>query len=158
MTRRGELFPVIKQLREDQGLTWREIGEQLGLNFRTVHDYYSDPDGSATAVRKLQSDASLAGPCARCGATVSKKTARADGYCVSCWRATARAARARRVEAVAEMYRDGMSQKAIAEALGYGPNSSPPEIIEARRRGLIGYRYPTGRVESSRNARWGVVL
>jgi DNA-binding transcriptional regulator LsrR (DeoR family) len=38
------------------------------------------------------------------------------------------------------MYREGMTQREIARELGYGPNSIPPEITEARRLGLIGYR------------------
>jgi hypothetical protein len=51
------------------------------------------------------------------------------------------AAHAARVEDVAEMYREGVPLREIAREFGYGPNSVPSEVIEARRRGLIGYRY-----------------
>jgi DNA-binding NarL/FixJ family response regulator len=46
-----------------------------------------------------------------------------------------------RLERVADMYRAGMPIREIAESLGYGPKSVPPEVVHARRQGLIGYRH-----------------
>jgi hypothetical protein len=65
MTNRERLYPEIKRLREVEGLMWREIGERLGLSLKTVHDYYSDPDGSkarARARRRPMAPASTAAP------------------------------------------------------------------------------------------------
>jgi hypothetical protein len=63
MTNRERLYPEIKRLREVEGLMWREIGERLGLSLKTVHDYYSDPDGSISRARKAKTD----GACIDCG-------------------------------------------------------------------------------------------
>lgn len=39
------------------------------------------------------------------------------------------------------MYNAGLPLREIARALGYGPNSNPPEVVAARKLGLIGHRY-----------------
>lgn len=38
------MYPEIKRLREEEGLTFREIGERLEMPLRTAYDYYRDPD------------------------------------------------------------------------------------------------------------------
>jgi hypothetical protein len=91
MSRRSDLHPIIKRLHEEDGLTFKEIGAQLGIHLKT---------------------------------------------------------------AVAAMYREGLPIKEIARQLGYGLNSTPPELTEARRRGLIGYRYSEQRVQNIRKGRW----
>jgi hypothetical protein len=63
MTKRERLYPEIKRLREAEGLMWREIGERLELSLTTVHQYYSDPDGSKVAARKAKTN----GVCIDCG-------------------------------------------------------------------------------------------
>lgn len=60
-----------------------------------------------------------------------------------CWSCEAKRRHERgeeRIQQIAEMYRQGLSMREIAAALGWGDNSRPPEITEAHRRGLIGYR------------------
>jgi hypothetical protein len=67
MTRREQLGAEANALRA-QGLTWREIGEQLGLHLHTIHDYATDPTGEKARARKAKND----GACVDCGArTVS---------------------------------------------------------------------------------------
>jgi DNA-directed RNA polymerase specialized sigma24 family protein len=36
VTRREQLYPEIRRLREDEGLKWREIGERLGIPLKTA--------------------------------------------------------------------------------------------------------------------------
>jgi transposase len=144
MTRREQLYPEIRRLREDEGLKWREIGERLGLGRSTAQDYYSDPDSSKHVARhrRWQEKDRVAGTCSVCGGSMHGNTVRKGGEtCKSCHQRREATARRARVEDVAEMFREGMSYREIAEALGYGPNSQPPQVTEARRLGLIGYRY-----------------
>jgi hypothetical protein len=139
VTKRERLFPEIKRLREIEGLMWREIGERLGIPLKVAHDYYSDPTGTAAKRRKVESNARLKRTCPHCGGPMGVARNGAK-RCHPCWCEEERRQRAARVELVARMYSDGKSYREIAAALGYGPNSQPPEITEARRRGLIGYR------------------
>lgn len=79
--------------------------------------------------------------CPDCGEPMGTGTVWRDHeVCGACRRRIEARAHRARVEDVAEMYREGMSHREIAAELGYGPNSMPHEIIEARRLGLIGYR------------------
>jgi DNA-binding NarL/FixJ family response regulator len=48
---------------------------------------------------------------------------------------------AERLDDVAALYNEGASQREIAAYLGYGPTSIPPELDQARKRGLIGTRH-----------------
>lgn len=91
MTRREELYPVIKRMREQDGLMWREIGAALGVSSKTAHDYYSDPDGSKAWARKHRT------ACYVCGAVTNSGTpSKSDGTrCRSC--SDAEAAEAGRV-------------------------------------------------------------
>lgn len=136
-TRREELYPEIKRLREEEGLMWREIGARLGLATQTVHDYYSDPDNSKHMERHRRWQANDVATCERCGGRMPGATARRGGRCMACHREIDAAAILARLEDVAEMYREGMPVREIAAALGYGPNSNPPQISEAFRRGLL---------------------
>lgn len=62
MTKRERLYPEIKRLRDDEGLTWREIGERLGMSLKTAHEYYSDPRGERYAERQARYRATDFGP------------------------------------------------------------------------------------------------
>lgn len=62
VTRREQLYPMIRRLREER-LTFREIGEQLGISVQTAHDYYSDPRAVKVRARKARND----GVCVDCG-------------------------------------------------------------------------------------------
>lgn len=64
MSRREELFPEIRRLREDEGRTWREIGERFGLSLKTVHDYYTHPSAESDHARREK----YTGTCTNCGA------------------------------------------------------------------------------------------
>jgi len=63
---RAEKYEVIRRLREDEGLLWREIGERLGLSRSTAHEIYSDPTGEKADARRRKRH----GFCADCGTTV----------------------------------------------------------------------------------------
>jgi hypothetical protein len=63
MTKRERLYPEIKRLREREGLTWREIGERIGLSQKTACEYYFDPAGEAARARKRKTN----GACRDCG-------------------------------------------------------------------------------------------
>jgi hypothetical protein len=73
------MHPRIVALRAE-GLTWREIGERVGLALSTVADYGTDPDGSRARARK----AKQAGGCADCGASTSYGTGRPSERCMPC--------------------------------------------------------------------------
>lgn len=154
MTKRQRLYPEIRRLREDEGLMWREIGRIMGLSLKTVSDYYYDPDGHVAAARKAASDVRTRKVCPTCGGQMGPRRCGSE-QCRKC----ADEQRARgfecRLDDVAEMYREGMSLREIARELGYGPNSTPPEVTEARRRGLLtDYRYEAVRRKRMHQNRW----
>jgi hypothetical protein len=64
VTRREELLPEIRRLRDVEGLMWREIGARLGLSKATAHAYYSDPTGDVARARKAKKN----GRCVDCRA------------------------------------------------------------------------------------------
>lgn len=64
MTKRERLYPEIRRLREREELTWREIGERLGISYKTANAYYHDPTGERERARKARND----GRCLGCGA------------------------------------------------------------------------------------------
>jgi hypothetical protein len=108
------------------------------------------PEGTRGQTRRFCSDNCVKracedrkrGTCEDCGATLGLGSEwRSDWKrCIPCHKKHGAVTRRARLEAVAEMYNAGASHREIASALGYGPNSSPPELTEARRAGLIGYR------------------
>jgi hypothetical protein len=133
---RAERYEQIKPLRE-AGLMWREIGERLGISLKTAQDIYSDPLGQKRNRRQRESQARLRRPCPNCGGLM----ARSSESCRACEFAARKRARLARLEDVAAMYNEGLPIREIAQEIGYGPNSIPPEMTGARRLGLIGYRY-----------------
>jgi hypothetical protein len=98
-------------------LTKREITARLGVDRRRVHD-------------------ALARRCA-CGARINYRAER----CRECYERIEALAVAERLDDVAVLYNEGASHREIAAYLGYGPTSMPPEIVKARKRGLIGARH-----------------
>lgn len=80
MTRREQLYPEIRRLREDEGLMWREIGERLGLARNTVFAYYKDPTGEQDRARKARYER----PCDVCGKTVNPNGLRSEAMCARC--------------------------------------------------------------------------
>jgi hypothetical protein len=107
VTRREQLYPEIKRLREQEGLTWREIGARMGLARQTVHAYYTDPDGVKVYARKHR------GRCRHCGAatyTANPGRGHPIERCNSCSRAhlheASRAWIIDRIQAWAERFGD----------------------------------------------------
>lgn len=156
-TKRERLYPVIKRLREDEGLKWREIGERLGISLKTAWDYYDDPDNSKHMIRHRRWQATDYSECPGCGGRMGHER-KGHERCADCHRKREQMATDAKLHDVAEMYREGLSQREIAAMLGYGAHSSPPEINEAFRRGILRAderRYDLARVEAARAARWG---
>lgn len=141
-TRREQLYPEIKRLREVEGLMWREIGERLGLAKTTVQDYYSDPDNSKHMERHRRWQKNDFATCPVCGGQMTGNALRRNpaATCAACERKARAERRAERLQLVARMYNDGATTREIADALGYATRSTPPEVTQARRLGLIGYR------------------
>lgn len=78
---RLELAGRVRVLRDDEGLLYREIMEQLGISHSYAQALYTDPDGSKARARKDR----YAGTCVDCGAP----TCGSDGPDVPperCWR------------------------------------------------------------------------
>jgi hypothetical protein len=86
VTREEKAAPV-RALREE-GHTWREIGEMLGISLKYAHGLYSDPTGEKARERKRRYER----PCVDCGKTINpnglgRKTIR----CAACHGAHTRA-------------------------------------------------------------------
>lgn len=79
MTRREALHPRIVALRAE-GLTWREIGERVGLALSTVQSYGTDPDGAKDRTRKARAD----GACRDCGVRTVSDGGRSPERCTPC--------------------------------------------------------------------------
>lgn len=101
----------------EPGLANHEIAARLGVDRRRVHE-------------------ALAARCA-CGARMNIRAER----CHECYERIEALAVAARLDDVAALYNEGASQREIAAYLGYGPTSIPPELDQARKRGLIGARH-----------------
>jgi hypothetical protein len=82
VTRREQLYPEIRRLREDEGLKWREIGERLGIPLKTACDYYHDPTGAITEARKAKNN----GTCVEYGGETRNSGAKAaPERCMECF-------------------------------------------------------------------------
>src|SRR5687768_6104964 len=147
MTQRERLYPEVKRLREIDGLTWCEIGDRVGVHFKTAMDYYHDPDGSRCRERHARWNAkdAVSGRCPKCGAVVHGSSVRGEAErCADCFRAERAAGARERMDDIAQLWNEGASLKEISRYMGYGPNSKPPilskmmalGIIEARRAGV----------------------
>lgn len=96
--------------------------------------------------RKRASDERHRGQCIDCGAALGSRSGWTNiakptkGRCVACDHREKAQRRRERIELVARLYNDGKKYREIAQALGYGANSLPPEVVEARKAGLIGRR------------------
>jgi len=65
--RKAELLPEAQELRA-QGLTYREIGERLGVaSSQAIHAWFSDPDLAKQRARRKR----YAGACVDCGTAKS---------------------------------------------------------------------------------------
>jgi hypothetical protein len=86
VTREEKAAPV-RALREE-GHTWKEIGDMLGISLKYAHGLYSDPTGEKARERKRRYER----PCVDCGKTINpnglgRKTIR----CAACHGAHTRA-------------------------------------------------------------------
>lgn len=68
MTKRERLYPEIKELREEHGLKWWQIGDRLGISLTLAQQYYSDPTGEKVRARKMKNSRA----CLDCGTTINK--------------------------------------------------------------------------------------
>jgi hypothetical protein len=154
--RRSELHPEIRRLREDVGLTWREIGARLGISLKTAHDYYTDPTGDVARGRRRRYDATeksraanrrrqrtpeYRGRCEDCGALKGIGSEK-RGYrlCHECETRLRRAQHAALLDRIENMWNhEGMTGKQIAAALGRpaGERSVSTDLQELRRAGRL---------------------
>lgn len=79
--RRAELHALIVPLREDEGLTWAQIGKRLDIGLKYAHDIYSDPDNTRGRARRRKWQEADKDRCS-CGGLKAK---RAD-MCFECHR------------------------------------------------------------------------
>jgi orotate phosphoribosyltransferase-like protein len=131
VTRREELLPEIRRLRDVEGLMWREIGARLGLSLKTVHDYYSDPTNQRHRERHARWAVKDYGTCGDCRGPMSGSAIR-RGY-TRCGRC--RVARWRKVrDRMVEMRRDGMNNVDIAAALDVSVAAVANALCRERKR------------------------
>lgn len=113
---------------------WRKDADVLRANGMSIREI-------ATAVGMSRSIVGSHFCPSRCGCGKTKH--RKNARCIDCHRAHAKWVIDRRIELVAGMWLDGWPILDIAEALGRARQTggAGPEMQEARRRGLIGWRY-----------------
>lgn len=80
MSRRAELYPIIKRMREEEKLPFTQIGARLGLSKQTVSDYYHDPTGARILARKRKAR------CESCDRPVRSDCNPPSRYCLECER------------------------------------------------------------------------
>lgn len=79
---RATLAPIARELREKEGLKYREIAERLGVATSTVDEWCKDPDRSKHRERRLR----YGGNCIDCGKRTdgSRGVERAPKRCLAC--------------------------------------------------------------------------
>lgn len=77
---RAERYRQIRDLRA-QGLTYRQVADQLGIAASTVNSVLNDPDGSKERARKR----SYAGVCRQCGGPTTGSEGRENAPTVCRW-------------------------------------------------------------------------
>jgi hypothetical protein len=154
---REALYPEIKRLREDESLTWREIGERLGISLKTAHDYYTDPTGEVARDRHRRYDATpkasagwrrrarteaYRGRCEDCGGLKGIDSEKSGyGRCRPCEFIRRKAMHEFRLQLIHGMYEDGWTYADMSAAMGWRrPEIVSPYICELRTRGLVGRR------------------
>jgi len=86
-TIRELLYDDIAHMRDVEGLTWRAIGERVGISLRLACEYYHDPTGERARERKMvaarkcvdcgapcNTDGSVTNPAVRCLPCAAKHT------------------------------------------------------------------------------------
>jgi hypothetical protein len=153
MTRREELYPVIRRLREDEGLMWREISERLGLARATAHEYYSDPTGEQTRKRKARYER----PCDMCGKPLKLNGFRPDTTtCARCLGAITRdASKAWILDSFAEW-----SQRfgAPPSSVDWNPADARVSAWKAKRYKRTGRKWPSPTLVTSHFGSWNAGL
>lgn len=120
---RSERVQVAKALRAE-GLTWREIGERMGVGRSTAHELATDPDLSRHYDRRRRH----AGVCVDCGAPTDASKGVASRRCAQCAKPVAaererERARAHR-ERVERLWADGLTRREIEAVVGSRLNIS----------------------------------
>jgi hypothetical protein len=114
---RAEKVVEAQRLRA-KGLTYREIGERLGVALTTAHEYIRDPDLSRKKARRR----ARAGVCIDCGApTDGSRTSPAKrcAYCDRVANAERNRARARpRRDMIEWLWAEGKTGREIQEVIG----------------------------------------
>lgn len=123
MSRRTVLYPEIARLREEERLTWKEIGERFGLALQTVQGYYTDPTGARDRARKAKTD----GWCVDCGCRTVGDGSYTPARCRPCEneRQKAPGTRAERAYAGTPRWSDEEILAAIRSAASGGVVSQP---------------------------------
>jgi transposase len=156
-TKRARLHPEIKRLREDEGLSWREIGDRLGVSLKTAHDYYTDPTGEIARGRRRRYGATEKarethrrwnaspagrGRCQDCGGLMGAATRGTDALrCLTCSKVWRREMLELRLSLVHGMFEAGWTWAEMSAGLGLNaPYAVSTYIVELRQRGIIGHR------------------
>lgn len=144
MNAREEIAPRIVALRAE-GLTWREIGERVGLALSTVQQYGTDPDGTRARARK----AKYAGTCVDCGTATHGHNGRAAApkRCGSCAPAHRFGLDPAETEATVALYRSGLSLREVGEVMGVSAHAVHARLVVAGEP-----RRPVGRPKATERA------
>lgn len=131
---RAERVAQAQELRAE-GLTWREIGERLGVGRSTAHEYVTDPDLSRHRERRFQ----RAGSCVDCGTPTDASHSEPALRCAECAKPVAaellRASWAPYQKLIEEMWAEGMTARQIGDALGWTFRNPGTHISQLRARG-----------------------
>lgn len=80
MRSRAELVPLVKRLREEEGLTYQAIADRLGISVSHAGAIYKDPEGLKDKERKARYRA----PCVDCGALTNPGAPVEEPVCRDC--------------------------------------------------------------------------
>jgi DNA-directed RNA polymerase specialized sigma24 family protein len=144
---RSEKVALVRQLRDNEGLIWGEIGSRLGISRSTAHSLYHDPTREKEKVRKARYN----GSCVDCGASTRYGSSGPYERCDRCSRMREaerrRAERDARGRQMIEMRRGGLLNYEIAQRLGCSPEAVANLLYRMARDGYDVPRSPyyTGR-------------
>lgn len=136
-----------------EGLTYREIGERLGITtkqaWRACNREYCAAEEKRRRAYKREHENGRRAPCPSCGGLMQAGSAvpsHRPSLCRSCYSAIEAERIAERDREIEALWAAGASMNQIADLFGWSPEYVSVEIDRARSRGAdLPYRYRTGK-------------